>query len=52
MFNTMMSLIMAYMALCHHELFPFVDEKNRYFYDVLSLNGVILIRIDQTYSQC
>ena len=46
MFNTMMSfssLILIYMALCHHELLPFVDEKSQ-FYDVLSLNQVILIR--------
>ena len=35
---------MVYMALCHHKLLPFVDEKNHNFYDVLSLNRVILIR--------
>ena len=46
MFNTMISfsgLIMVYMALCHHELLPFLDEKNHNFYDKLSLNQVILI---------
>ena len=35
---------MVYMALCHHELLPFVGEINHNFYDVLSLKRVILIR--------
>ena len=35
---------MVYMALCHHGLLPFVHEKNHYFYNVLSLYQVILIR--------
>ena len=36
---------MVYMAVCHHELTPFVDEKNKHnFNNVLSLNQVILIR--------
>ena len=35
---------MVYMALCHHELLPFVDEKTHNFYDLLSLNRVVLIR--------
>ena len=34
---------MVYMALCHHELLPFVDDSYN-FYDVRSLNQVILIR--------
>ena len=35
---------MVYMAINHLELFPIVEEKNYYFYDVLSLNQIILIR--------
>ena len=35
---------MVYMAICYHELLPFVGEKNHNLYDVLSLNRVILVR--------
>ena len=47
-FNTIKSssslIMMVYMALYHHKLLPFAVEKNHKFYDVLSLNPVILIR--------
>ena len=39
LFNTMIifsNSIMVYMALCHHELLPFVDEKSQFLWCTVS----------------